>query len=78
MSDQWNNMHSRLFKNHSGKAPGKFGAEVYCLIHEVSKFSAATPPEGEFQQPFRRNIARFGNCSKTGLARRKPILGCEV
>jgi hypothetical protein len=45
-------MNSRLFKNHSGKAPGKFEAEVYCPIHEVSKFAAATPPEGEFQQPF--------------------------
>jgi hypothetical protein len=56
-------MISRLFKNHSGKAPGKFEAEVYCPIHEVSKFFAATPPEGEFQQPFSNTGERFKNHS---------------
>jgi hypothetical protein len=59
------NMISRLFKNHSGKAPGKFGTEVYCPIHEVSKFAAATQPEGEFQQPFSNTGERFKNhCGK--------------
>jgi hypothetical protein len=43
-------MNLRLFKNHSGNSQGKFEAEVYCSIYDVSKFSAATQPEGDFQQ----------------------------
>jgi hypothetical protein len=65
MAFQRKNMISRLFKNHSGKAPGKCKGEVYWNIHEPAAFSAATPPEGEFQQPFSNTGERFKiHCGK--------------
>jgi hypothetical protein len=76
--DGWRYMNSRLFKNHSGKAPGKFEAEVYCPIHEVSKFAAATPPEGEFQQPFSNTGERFKNHCGKAQGKCKGEVYCDI